>query len=143
MPEDSELMWLPGIGIVEASSGVTCETTKIERTAGLEKWTITSDGSGITSHYFEISNGIIQYYGNPTTSLAKKSQTFYFSPKYPMVGLFGWTYGTLQGVGTLEYNSQICPRESDQPSAGSGSGSGNAPGVTSQNWWEATTSDNE
>jgi hypothetical protein len=50
IPVDEELMWLPGIGIVEGSSAVTCETTVIERTAGLEKWLIISDESGITSH---------------------------------------------------------------------------------------------
>lgn len=69
MPVDSELFWLPGLGQVTESSAVTCTTTVIERTAGLEKWVISSDETGIYAHTYYISNGVTLYFGNPSTSI--------------------------------------------------------------------------
>lgn len=54
-----------------------------------------------------------------------------------MVGLYGWVYGqNLQGLGTLEYNSDVCPRESDQIAESGANGSGSSSG----NWWETDSS---
>lgn len=47
LPRQDELIWLPGLGDTTADSNKVCETIIIERTAGITKWELISDTSGI------------------------------------------------------------------------------------------------
>lgn len=62
-PTESELTWLPGVGLVEASSSNICETIYIDKTAGIDSWEVTYDSNGIFQSAFHVSNGEIHTYG--------------------------------------------------------------------------------
>jgi len=109
-PTSSELIWLPGVGTITASTSVTCETIYIPKNAGLALWSLKSDNTGVCELSFKISTGSIYSYG-----VASKSVTtikdFSFSPSYPLVGLYGYEDTTIMSFGVITYNSTLCPKD--------------------------------
>jgi len=115
MPSSSELLWLPGIGETQASSTLECDTTVIPRTAGIERWDILWDRTGIILSAYRVSDGTTYSYGI-MGQYQTTTQTYRFTPDYPMVGIFGyWNNVQVQAFGTINYDSAICPKAEPEP----------------------------
>lgn len=153
MPTDSELVWLPGLGVTSDSVANTkCQTVVIERTAGMVRWDLISDPSGIVMSAFKISNGDIYSYGLGSQG-STNTQTFTFTPDYPMVGIYGYasTGGVVSGLGCIFYDSSKCPKwwfydpaedpNSSQNQQAQQQAQAEAEAQASTSWWETASGD--
>ena len=119
-PISQELIWLLGFGTTEPGSGITCETTVIDKTSGISSLTASADYQSVTTLSIQISGTqkITLNYGTASKSQTT-SKSFSFSKYNFLMGLYGSENGRIESLGVIIYNSTICPYDGSKPSQGS------------------------